>query len=76
MMMVVLLAVAQTLFQCVLLLLLTPLTAWMLEELPRWVNGEAVSGPVRHVRRAGLFWRAAFRQPLAPGMALVLAVSC
>jgi len=75
MMMAVLLAVAQTLFQCVLLLLLTPLMAWMLEELPRWINGEAVSGPARQVRNAGLFWRTVFRQPLAPGLALVLAVS-
>lgn len=75
MIMVIFLACMQTFFQCVLLLALAPLMAWSLEELPRWINGEAVPGPGRRFRETAQFWRAVSREAVSPELALVLSVA-
>ncbi|WP_317215571.1 hypothetical protein [Gluconobacter sp. GP1] len=75
MMMTGLWAVAQTLFQLFILLALAPVMGWALAELPRWINGEAICGPQRQMRRAILFWGIVLKLPVAPRLALVLAIA-
>ncbi|EHH67182.1 hypothetical protein [Gluconobacter morbifer] len=67
------LAGMESLLQLVFLLVLAPVCGWMLDVLPRWLNGEAVIGPGQRWRQAARFWRLLSVAPLPPSFALCLA---